>query len=393
MSLLERVELAPADPILGLTEAFTKDDRREKVNLGVGVYLDENGQLPLLDCVRGAGERLGAEARPHGYLGIVGLPAYNEAVKDLVFKDAASDRVVTVQTLGGTGALRTGADFLEGALPGAPVYISDPSWENHRQIFTRAGFDVRTYPYYDAGTRGIDLEGMLAALSEAPQGSIVVLHACCHNPTGYDLTPEQWGRVVDVVIEKGHMPFVDMAYQGFAEGLEPDGAIVGRFMDTGVEFVVATSFSKSLALYGQRVGAFHLVAADAETARRSLSQIKICIRTTYSNPPSHGAALATEVLTDAQLRAGWESELAHMRDRIRSLREQLVARLEERDVTDMGFIAQQRGMFSYCGLTAEQMGRLRTEFGVYGTNAGRICVAALNDHNLDHVADAIAAVR
>lgn len=393
-SHFSQVELAPADPILGLTEAFQADTRADKVNLGVGVYLDEDGKLPLMQCIRAAEERLAAEPKAHSYLGIVGLPGYNQAVKELVFgaDEQVLNRVSTVQSLGGTGALKTGADFLRRNYAEVPVLISDPSWENHRQLFTQAGFDVQTYRYYDPAARGIDVDGMLNSLSAAPRGSIVVLHACCHNPTGYDLTSEQWDQVIEVLQAQGHLPFVDMAYQGFAEGIREDGALIAKLVAAGMEFVAATSFSKSMGLYGQRVGAFHAVAQDAEAAKRVLSQVKICIRTNFSNPPTYGAALAHLVLTDAGLRQQWEQELGQMRERIGSLRRELVSALESKGIDSMGFVAQQRGMFSYSGLTKEQMVRLREEHGVYGTDAGRVCVAGLNATNLDYVASALANV-
>lgn len=397
MSLFSGVDLAPADPILGLTEAFHADQRTDKVNLGVGVYLDESGKLPLMECIRAAGAKLAENPKPHGYLPITGLPEYNQAVRDLVFgadsAAVANGRVATVQSLGGTGALKVGADFLREALPSSRVLISDPSWENHRQIFTRAGFRVSTYTYYDAAEKGIDFGGMLASLRRAPAGSIVVLHACCHNPTGYDLDAQQWQEVIDVMSESNHLPFVDMAYQGFAEGIDEDGRLVHMLVDSGLEFVAATSFSKSLGLYGQRVGAFHVVAAQPDAIERSLSQVKVRIRANYSNPPTHGASLAAAVLTDPALRTQWETELGRMRRRIASLRTDLVDGLVQAGITDMGFIARQRGMFSYSGLTTEQMVRLREEHGVYGTNSGRICVAAINDANLDKVISAIATVR
>lgn len=393
MPLLDAVALAPADPILGLTEAFMNDERANKVNLGVGVYLDDQGAVPLLRCIREAGHRILAEPRAHSYLAISGLASYIEAVRSLVFGAGTWERIASVQALGGTGALKVGADFLRAALPEAEVYISDPSWENHRQIFSRAGFKVSTYPYYDADTKGVDVDAMLTAIRQAPHGSIIVLHACCHNPTGYDLDSAQWGQLIEVIVDAGHLPFVDMAYQGFAKGIDDDAAVIRRFLDTGIEFAVSTSFSKSLSLYGQRVGAFHIVGHDPDAAKRSLSQIKICIRANYSNPPRFGAELAAHVLQDPELRADWESELAQMRERIHSLRARLVAELTSRGVDDMGFIAQQRGMFSYCGLTKEQMQRLRAEHAIYGTDSGRICVAALNDANLSQVAEAIVAVR
>ena len=397
MSLFSAVPLAPRDPILGLTEAFVADTNPSKVNLGVGVYQDGTGKLPLLECVRQAEQRLAEDPKPRGYLPIDGLPGYTKAVRELVFgadsAAVAAGRVVTVQALGGTGALKIGADFLRRFDPDAKVLISDPSWENHEALFTRAGFTVESYRYYDADARGIDFEGMLADLAAAPAGTIVVLHACCHNPTGYDLTEQQWGSVIDTVTQAGLVPFLDMAYQGFSESLDADGVVVRRFAETGLPVLVSTSFSKSLGLYGERVGALSLVCADAEEAARLLSQDKIVIRTNFSNPPTHGAQLAATVLADPELRALWIDELGGMRDRIKSMRLRLVAGLEAAGITDMGFIATQVGMFSYSGLTKEQMVALREQQGVYGTDKGRICVAALNERNIDHVCAAIAEVR
>ncbi len=397
MSLFSAVPLAPRDPILGLTEAFQADTNPEKVNLGVGVYQDGTGKLPLLECVRQAEQRLAEDPKPRGYLPIDGLPGYTKAVRELVFgadsAAVAAGRVVTVQALGGTGALKIGADFLRRFDPDAKVLISDPSWENHEALFTRAGFTVETYRYYDADARGVDFEGMLADLAAAPAGTIVVLHACCHNPTGYDLTEQQWGSVIETVTEAGLVPFLDMAYQGFSESLDADGAVVRRFAETGLPLLVSTSFSKSLGLYGERVGALSVVCADAEEAARLLSQEKIVIRTNFSNPPTHGGQLAATVLGDPELRGLWIDELAAMRDRIKSMRLRLVAGLEAAGITDMGFIATQVGMFSYSGLTKEQMVALRERHGVYGTDKGRICVAALNEANIDHVCAAIADVR
>ena len=398
MTLLSAVDLAPRDPILGLTEAFVADPNPAKVNLGVGVYLDAGGKLPLLDCIRRAEQRLTADPQPRGYLPIDGFPGYTRAVRELVFGAEspllAQGRVVTVQALGGTGALKVGADFLRRfAAPDAKVLISDPSWENHQALFTRAGFTVENYRYYDPEARAVDFDGMLADLAAAPSGTIVVLHACCHNPTGYDLTEQQWGRVIETVSEAGLVPFLDMAYQGFSESLEADGAVVGRFAATGLPVLVSTSFSKSLSLYGERVGALSLVCVDADEAARVLSQVKIVIRTNYSNPPTHGAKLAAGVLTDPELRGLWVDELGGMRDRIKAMRLRLVSGLEASGIDDMGFIATQVGMFSYSGLTRDQMIALRERHGVYGTDKGRICVAALNDANLDHVCAAIADVR
>ncbi|MGC3993945.1 MAG: amino acid aminotransferase [Propionicimonas sp.] len=397
MSILTNVPLAPRDPILGLTEAFVADTRPGKVNLGVGVYLGEDGKVPLLGCVRAAEAKLAENPAPRGYLPIDGLPAYTKAVRDLVFGADASavadGRVVTVQALGGTGALKIGAEFLKrtDALP--TVLISDPSWENHEALFSRAGFDVRPYRYYAPAKGGVDVEGMLADLTSAAPGTVVVLHACCHNPTGYDLTDENWAEVARVVAEAGLVPFLDMAYQGFAEGIAADGAVVGRFAALGIPVLVASSFSKSFSLYGERVGGLSVVAADADEAARVLSQLKVTIRTTYSNPPTHGAAVVASVLADPDLRAQWEAELEAMRLRIRAMRVALVDALAGAGAsTDFGFIARQVGMFSYTGLSAAQMQALRADHAVYGTDAGRICVAALNPGNVERVAAAIAAV-
>ena len=395
MSLLHAIQLAPADPILGLNEAFAQDARADKVNLGVGVYLDANGVLPLLQCVRIAEERLTEQNKPHGYLGIDGMPSYIKATRELVFGAEAPvlERVASVQALGGTGALKVGADFIEQLTPSAKVLISTPSWENHRALFTRAGFEVEEYRYYSPELRGVDVDGMIEDLRRAEEGTVVVLHACCHNPTGYDLQPEDWTRVIEVVRERNLVPFLDMAYQGFGFGIQEDNTVVARFVETGLDFLVATSFSKSFSLYGERIGALHVVAGDAEAASRALSQLKICIRTNYSNPAKHGAALVAEVLNDPELRQLWEDELGTMRERIKALRTQLVAGLRAEGITDMDFIAQQLGMFSYSGLTKDQMVELRSVHGIYGTDAGRMCVAALNSGNIAHVARAIAAVR
>ncbi|PAT31633.1 aromatic amino acid aminotransferase [Vandammella animalimorsus] len=397
MSLFSAVEMAPRDPILGLNEQFATDTNPQKVNLGVGVYFDENGKLPLLQAVQQAEAALQAEPKARGYLPIDGLLAYDQAVKELVFgKDSepvTSGRVATVQALGGTGGLKVGADFLKKLLPQAKVLISDPSWENHRAIFQNAGFEVGTYRYYNAAQRGIDFEGLLADLQAAAEGTIVVLHACCHNPTGYDLTPEQWDRVVQAVQVRKLTPFLDMAYQGFSQGLAEDGAVVGKFVQSGLTFLVSTSFSKSFSLYGERVGALSVVAANKDEAARVLSQLKIAIRTNYSNPPTHGAAVVAYVLGKPELRALWEQELAQMRTRIKAMRQKLVDGLKAAGVQqDLSYITTQVGMFSYSGLSKAQMERLRNEFGVYGVDSGRICVAALNENNIGHVCESIAKV-
>ncbi len=397
MSLFSAVEMAPRDPILGLNEAFNADPRTTKVNLGVGVYFTDEGRIPLLRAVQEAEKaRLAAHA-PRGYLPIEGIAAYDSAVQKLLFGEAspllAEGRVVTAQSLGGTGALKLGADFLKRLLPEARVAISDPSWENHRALFESAGFEVVNYPYYDAATHGVNLDGMLTALKALPERSIVVLHACCHNPTGVDLNPGQWRQVLAVLAERGHVPFLDIAYQGFGDGIDADAAAVRLFADSGMAFFVASSFSKSFSLYGERVGALSIVTGSKDEAARVLSQVKRVIRTNYSNPPTHGAAVVSAVLNSAELRAMWEQELGEMRERIRAMRGALVDKLAAVGIArDFAFVNHQRGMFSYSGLSAVQVERLKTEFGIYAVGTGRICVAALNSGNIDAVARAVAQV-
>ena len=397
MSMFSAVQMAPRDPILGLNEQFAADTNPNKVNLGVGVYFDDNGKLPLLKCVQQAEANLMKTPTARGYLPIDGIAAYDAAVKSLVFgadsEPVKSGRVATVQGLGGTGGLKIGADFLRHLLPNAKVLISDPSWENHRALFTQAGFTVETYAYYDATKRGVNFDGMLASLQAAPAGTVVLLHACCHNPTGYDITPAQWDQVISIIKARGLTPFLDMAYQGFGEGIAEDGAVVGKFVASGLTFLVSTSFSKSFSLYGERVGALSVLCTSKEEADRVLSQLKIMVRTNYSNPPIHGGAVVAAVLNNPELRALWEQELAEMRVRIKLMRTQLVDGLKAAGVKqDMSFITQQVGMFSYSGLTKDQMVRLRNEFGVYGTDTGRMCVAAVNSKNIAHVCASIAQV-
>jgi aromatic-amino-acid transaminase len=396
-SPLASVELAPRDPILGLTEAFIADKNPRKVNLGVGVYYDDQGKVPLLECVRRAEKILLEQAAPRSYLPIDGLPAYDRAVQQLVFGEdgrALKDgRIVTVQALGGTGGLKVGADFLRRLAPGAEAWISDPSWENHRGLFENAGFSVRAYPYYDSRTHDVDFGAMIETLKSLPAGTVVVLHACCHNPTGVDLSSEQWSGVIDVVVARRLLPFLDFAYQGFGDGIEEDATAVRRFADLGVPVFVSSSFSKSLSLYGERVGSLSVVAPTTDEANRVLSQLKRLVRTNYSNPPTHGGRVVATVLTTPELRTLWQGELTQMRDRIKQVRAALVDRLRQRaPKSDFGFMLRQRGMFSYSGLTRDQVVRLREEFGVYAIESGRICVAAINSGNVDYVADSIARV-
>ncbi|MBC3776926.1 amino acid aminotransferase [Pseudomonas sp. SWRI99] len=397
MSLFSAVEMAPRDPILGLNEAFNADTRTTKVNLGVGVYCNEEGRIPLLRAVIEAEAIRVAQHASRGYLPIDGIAAYDQAVQKLLFGNdsplISAGRVITTQAVGGTGALKIGADFLKQLLPDAVVAISDPSWENHRALFETAGFPVQNYRYYDAATHDVNRAGMLDDLNALPNGSVVVLHACCHNPTGVDLTPADWNKVLEVVKAKGHVPFLDMAYQGFGDGIDEDAAAVRLFAESGLTFFVSSSFSKSFSLYGERVGALSIISESKEESARVLSQVKRVIRTNYSNPPTHGASIVAAVLNSPELRAQWEAELAEMRLRIRGMRTQMVDLLAENAPgRDFSFVGRQRGMFSYSGLTTEQVHRLRNEFGIYALDTGRICVAALNQSNIKAVTDAIVQV-
>lgn len=395
--LFASVELAPRDPILGITEQYNADTRPTKVNLGVGVYYDDHGKVPLLKAVQASEQELLKAASPRTYLPIEGLKNYDLGSQQLLLgKDSeviAQKRALTFQALGGTGALKIGADFLKQVVPNSKVYISNPSWENHRALFERAGFTVDTYPYYDPTTHGVNFEAMLAFFKTLPQYAIVVLHACCHNPTGAELNMTQWEQLAQVIKERGIVPFMDIAYQGFGKGLDEDAQAVRLFASLGISMLVSSSFSKSFSLYGERVGALTIITETAEEAVRVLSQVKRVIRTNYSNPPIHGAAVVANALNQPELFKLWEDELAQMRMRIRQMREQLVQKLQDLGVQrDFSFVLAQSGMFSYSGLTAEQVARLATEFGIYAVSSGRICIAALNSRNIDYVAQAIAKV-
>jgi len=397
VSFFANVELVPGDPILGLTEAYNADSRPTKVNLGVGIYYDESGRIPLLRAVKQIEQQLATEAKPRGYLPIDGLPAYTQATRELVFgKDSpllGAGRVATTQTVGGSGALRVGADLLKKLLPHATIAISNPSWENHRAVFGAAGFEVVEYTYFDAATHGVNFDGMLADLQTLQPGTVVLLHACCHNPTGADLTVSQWKQVAQLLKDRQLFPFIDMAYQGFDKGIEQDGAAVRIIAEAGIDsFIVANSYSKSFSLYGERVGALSVVAPTANDAKAVQSQIKRIIRTIYSSPSTHGAALVAGVLNSPELRALWEQELTEMRERIHALRGGLVEKLAAAGAPQFGFINQQAGMFSYSGLSRVQVERLRDEFGIYAVGTGRICVAALSQNNLEYVAKAVATV-
>ncbi|MCS3809733.1 amino acid aminotransferase [Xanthomonas sp. 4461] len=397
MSFFANVEQVPGDPILGLTEAYNADSRPNKVNLGVGIYYDENGRIPLLRAVHKIEQQLALEAKPRGYLPIDGLAAYDKATQELLFGTesalVASGRVATSQTVGGSGALRVGADLLKKLLPTSTIAISNPSWENHRAVFGAAGFEVVDYTYFDAASHGLNFDGMLADLARLEPGTVVLLHACCHNPTGADLSKEQWKQVAGLLKERNLFPFVDIAYQGFDKGIEADAYAVRLLAAEGIDsYVVASSYSKSFSLYGERVGALSVVSATAAEAKAVQSQVKRIIRTIYSSPSTHGAALVAGVLTSPELRDLWEQELTEMRERIHALRAGLVAKLATLGAPEFEFIQRQAGMFSYSGLTRTQVDRLREEFAIYAVGTGRICVAALSQRNLDYVAQAVATV-
>lgn len=396
-SPFSEIPLAPPDPILGLTEAFNADPNPNKVNLGVGVYQDGNGKVPVLKVVREAEERWHEKEDSKNYLTQVGAPAYNAEVQKLLFGAGspliAEGRLVTVQAPGGTGALKIGADFLKRYSPNSTLYISNPSWENHRALFEAAGFTVDTYSYYDPESHGLDFSGMIQALKGLPAGSIVVLHACCHNPSGVDLSPQQWDAVADLFASSDLVPFIDFAYQGFGEGLESDAYGVRAFAQREIPCLIASSFSKSFSLYRERVGALTFLTTDKEEASRVLSQVKRVIRTNYSNPPSHGAQVVATVLSDPALRARWEEELAEMRNRIHTMRTLFVQTLRDKGVKeDFSFIERQQGMFSFAGLPVETVRCLRSDYSLYIVDSSRICVAAMNEKNIGYICDAIAEV-
>ncbi|AJC46500.1 aromatic amino acid transaminase [Xanthomonas sacchari] len=397
MSFFANVEQVPGDPILGLTEAYNADSRPTKVNLGVGIYYDENGRIPLLRAVQQIEQQLAQEAKPRGYLPIDGLPAYDLATQKLLFGAEspllAAGRVATSQTVGGSGALRVGADLLKKLLSTSTIAISNPSWENHRAVFGAAGFDVVEYTYFDPASHGLNFDGMLADLRQLAPGSVVLLHACCHNPTGADLSQAQWRTVAELLKERNLFPFVDIAYQGFDKGIDADAYAVRLLAEVGIDsYVVASSYSKSFSLYGERVGALSVVSANAAETKAVQSQVKRIIRTIYSSPSTHGAALVAGVLDSPELRAMWEQELTEMRERIHALRAGMVQKLAALGAPEFGFIQQQAGMFSYSGLSKAQVDRLRDEFGIYAVGTGRICVAALSQKNLDYVTQAVATV-
>lgn len=395
--MFQHVEAYPGDPIFAIVDAFQKDARPGKVNVSIGLYYDGEGKIPVLTSVRKAEALRAGNVEPRVYQPIEGAPNYRAAVQALVFGSAheavTSRRIATIQTIGGSGALKVGADFLKRYFPESEVWVSDPTWDNHRVMFQGAGFKVHTYPYYDSVTGGVRFDAMLAALKALPEKSIVLFHPCCHNPTGVDLSREQWEEVLPVVAGRRLIPYMDMAYQGFGDGIEEDAYAVRAMADAGVTLLVSNSFSKNLSYYGERCGGLSVVCADADEAARVLGQLKFTVRSNYSSPPTYGGQVAATVMLDPALRAEWEGEVAAMRERIKAMRKTLydvlTARVQDRD---FGYLLSQRGMFSYTGLTPEQVDRLRDEFAVYLVRSGRMCVAGINEHNAAIVGEAMAAV-
>ena len=395
--MFEQFTPAPPDAILGLTEAFKKDPNPKKVNLGVGIYKDAQGRTPILVSVKRAEERILQEENTKNYLSIDGSPEYGAAVQELLFgadhEIIRSNRSITAQAPGGTGALRVAADFIATMFPGARVWLSDPTWPNHPSVFKAAGLTTAVYPYFDAANNGVAFAAMLAAIKQIPAGDVVLLHGCCHNPTGADLSLAQWQQVAAVVAERKLLPLVDFAYQGFGDGLDDDAAGLRALCTEVDELLIASSFSKNFGLYNERVGALTLVARNTDAAEKALGHIKIAIRANYSNPPAHGAAVVTTVLRDPALRAQWEAEVTEMRERINTMRHLFVETLNEKGVTrDFSFIANQRGMFSFSGLTPEHVKALREKHGVYIVGSGRISVAGMTEGNMDYLCTAIADV-
>ncbi|EYS88686.1 aromatic amino acid aminotransferase [Cupriavidus sp. SK-4] len=395
--MFAHIEAFPGDPILSLNEDFQRDPRTDKVNLSIGIYFDDEGRLPVMQAVAKAEAALLADMGPRPYLPMSGLVAYRNAVQALVFGEdspaRAAGRIATLQTLGGSGALRVGADFLKRYYPQAQVWISDPSWENHRVVFERAGFTVNTYPYYDDATGGLKFDAMLDALRAIPAGSIVLLHACCHNPTGVDLNQDQWRQLIALLKANQLLPFVDMAYQGFGAGLEDDAFAIRELVAQDVPCLVANSFSKNFSLYGERCGGLSVFCNTAGEAANVLGQLTGAVRANYSNPPTHGARVVSKVLTTPELRQLWEEELAQMCNRIARMREAIHHNLRDHVSGEaLSRYLTQRGMFTYTGLSADQAERLREQHGVYLLRSGRMCVAGLNERNVGIVAKAIGSV-
>ena len=385
------------DPILSLNDAFQKDPRKDKVNLSIGIYFDDAGRIPVLDCVKQAEAQMLAESGPKPYLPIEGSAAMRGAVQKLLFGAAheavTSGRIATLQTVGSSGGLKVGADFIKRWLPGSALWVSDPTWDNHRAMFEGAGVTVNTYPYYDPATGGVRFADMLAAISALPPKSVVLLHACCHNPTGVDLSRAQWEQLIPVLKQRELLPYLDLAYQGYGDGIDEDAFAVRALASSGLSFFIANSFSKSMSVYGERAGALSVVCADAAEAELVLGQMKATVRRNYSSPGIHAAGIVSRVLTDPALRTSWEADVAGMRTRIQAMRKSLHGLLSAKQPgRDFNYFLTQRGMFSYTGLSAAQVDRLREEFGVYLVRSGRICIAGLNTGNVERTAVAIAAV-
>ena len=392
--MFESLEQAPPDAILGLNELFRQDENPNKINLSVGVYKDENGQTPVLACVKQVEQLLLEQETSKSYLGMDGLAELAGPVQELVFGEIPADgRAVTLQTPGGTGALRVAADFLRQG-PGAQrIWVSNPTWANHPNIFRATGLEVNTYDYLDKDSLSLSFDALTDSLAKIPAGDVVCLHACCHNPTGVDPSPEQWDAIAEICQHNQLLPLIDFAYQGFGDGLSEDSVAIQQFIRRGSEMLVASSFSKNFGLYCERIGALTIVAADGQAAQAALSHAKLSVRTNYSNPPKHGGAIVAAVLSDPQLRASWETDVAAMRERIQKMRARFVAAMTARTSDhDFSFIQDQRGMFSYSGLNRQQVDRLRTEFSVYAVGSGRINVAGMTENNIEPLCDAIAAV-
>lgn len=392
----DRIEAAPADPILGLTDAYKKDPNPNKVNLGVGVYQNNEGKTVILDSVKDAEKILLEKEDTKSYLPITGLAEYGTLARELIFgKDSefvSSGRAISCHCPGGTGALRIGADFLHQQNVATTIWISDPTWANHYQIATSAGMKFERYPYYDRVNHNLAFDRMLETLSQAKEGDVVLMHACCHNPTGIDPTPEQWAQIAKFLAEKKLIPFIDFAYQGFGKGIEEDAFGVRTIAKYNKELLIASSFSKNFGLYNERVGVLTVVCESKEAADKVLSQVKIAVRTAISNPPAHGEKVVTTILSDKDLRAKWEAELKGMRDRIQQMRSLLSEKLKAAGAGNFDFINEQNGMFSFSGLDKDQVEALRKDFGIYAVASGRICVAGINTNNIDKVVEAIAAV-
>jgi aspartate/tyrosine/aromatic aminotransferase len=392
--MFESLQMAPPDAILGLTELFRKDPNPDKINVAMGVYCDESGSTPILECVKQAEIRLLAEETSKSYLGMAGLDGFGGLVQTLVFGEKpAGERAVTLQTPGGTGALRVAADFLRQKAGAERIWVSSPTWANHPNIFKAAGLEVDSYAYLQADSLLLDFTALCDALAGIPAGDVVCLHACCHNPTGVDLSAEQWGQVADICAQNKLLPLLDFAYQGFGDGLVEDAMAIRYFMEQGSEMLICSSFSKNFGLYCERVGALTIVAGSADAAQAALSHAKLSVRTNYSNPPKHGGAIVATILGDDELATRWQQEVDAMRQRIHEMRGAFASGMKERtDVRDFSFIEDQRGMFSYSGLTREQVDRLREEHSIYAVGSGRINVAGMTPGNLDRLCDAIAAV-